>query len=324
MDGELKEDSRPTLGVTIAFIALAVLVGIVPVWTVTALDYALSSFQRLAGSALSFALAGVGLMLLSAAVKQRMLNAKQWLAILVLSIPQWLTHALDESYVGDVRWLHAPRPGVWQLLSISAPVWLALLSAMQLVQEKVPRTVVGAAIAGIGTVCLVRSTDEYSVAPKQIPVALVQLLLSIVIVYTWAYAKPRLASAGTLAVAGAFLVLSALGEGGFWLLSERSFWQPVDWREVVIPLAVQAAVIAATWWLWFWLLKRMTLAAFGMRALAAWAAVLMLALANSDLPDWRMGWRMDAALVIAVSAIVVALRARVTEEQPVALGLGAS
>jgi hypothetical protein len=117
--------------------------------------------------------------------------------------------------------------------------------------------------------------------------------------------------------------LSAVGDGGFWLLRERGSWQPVDWREVAIPLLVQAAVIGATWWLWFWLLERMTLAAFGMRAVAVWAAVLIFALANSSLRDSRTGWRMEVALAIAVGAIVVALRARVSEEQPVALGLGA-
>jgi hypothetical protein len=35
-----------------------------------------------------------------------------------------------------------------------------------------------------------------------------------------------------------------------------------------------------------------------------------------------MSWRIDVALAIAVAAIVVALRARVADEQPLALGLG--
>jgi drug/metabolite transporter (DMT)-like permease len=323
MDRERNESGRLTRSVVAAFVALAVLVAIVPVWTKGALDFLLP-FQELAGSALCFSVAGIVLMLLGAAVKQRMLDARQWLAILALLMPQWLTHALDVSYVGDVRWLHSPPSGYGFLLSIAAPLWLALLSAMQRVQEEVPRAVAGAAIAGIGAVCLVHSTHDYSVEPKQIPVALVQLLLSIATVYAWAYAKPRLALAGTLMAAGSFLLLSALGEGGFWLLSERRSWQPVEWGEVVAPLLLQAGVVAASWWLWFWLLERMTLAAFGMRAVAVWAAVLIFALANSDLLDWRLDWRMYVALAISVGAIVVALRARVSEEQPVALGLNAS
>lgn len=321
MASELRENSRLTFGVAVTFAALAVLVVIVPVWTKTALDSALP-FQELAGSALSFALAGIVLILPSAIRRERMLDARQWLAILALLLPQWLAHALDASYVGDVRWLHVPPSGYVFSLSIAAPAWLALLSAMQLVQEKVPRAVVAAAMVAIGTVGLVRPTYEYIVAPKQLPVAFVQLLLSIAVVYTWTYAKPRLASAGALAAAGSFLLLSSLGDGGFWLLSERRSWQPVDWREVAIPLFIQAAVAAAASCMWFWLLERMTLAAFSMGAAAAWAAVLIFALANSSLLDWRMGWRVDVALAIAAAAIVVALRARIEDEQPVALDLG--
>ena len=84
-----------------------------------------------------------------------------------------------------------------------------------------------------------------------------------------------------------------------------------------LPVLCDAATLAATWWLWFWLLQRMTLAAFGMRALAAWASALLPGFAIFGFRQWRI----DAALAIAVAAIVVALRARVAEEQPMALGL---
>jgi hypothetical protein len=80
---------------------------------------------------------------------------------------------------------------------------------------------------------------------------------------------------------------------------------------------IMALVSAASWWLWFWLLQRMTMAAFGMRALAAWAAAL--------LPGFLMygflSWRIDAAVAISLAALVIAVRARVTDEQPLALGL---
>jgi hypothetical protein len=55
-----------------------------------------------------------------------------------------------------------------------------------------------------------------------------------------------------------------------------------------------------------------------MRQLAAWVAAVVPELALIGFRQWRL----DAALVIALGAIVVALRARGGEEQPVALGLG--
>jgi hypothetical protein len=61
----------------------------------------------------------------------------------------------------------------------------------------------------------------------------------------------------------------------------------------------------------------MTLAAFGMRTLAAWTATVAPGFVLMGFSEWRI----DAAFVIALVAIVFSLRARVAEEQPVALGL---
>jgi hypothetical protein len=94
----------------------------------------------------------------------------------------------------------------------------------------------------------------------------------------------------------------------------------LDSHEVWAPLLVEAAVVACSCWLWFWLLQRMTLAAFSMRPLAAWTAAMIPGFVYAGFLEWRI----DAALVIALVAIVVALRARATEEQSVALGLSGS
>jgi hypothetical protein len=64
----------------------------------------------------------------------------------------------------------------------------------------------------------------------------------------------------------------------------------------------------------------MTLAAFSMGSLAMWSAATIPGVVLFAF----MSWRVDLAGVIALSALVLALRARVAEEQPVALGLGAS
>jgi hypothetical protein len=72
--------------------------------------------------------------------------------------------------------------------------------------------------------------------------------------------------------------------------------------------------------LWFWVLQRVTLGAFGMRALAAWLAAVIPGFAVFGFLEWRA----DVAIAVALSAVVISLRAAPVEEQPVALGLGGS
>jgi hypothetical protein len=289
---------------------------VVPVYTVTALGYALN-MQMLAGGVLGSVIAGVSLLLLGGARGERLLCSDQWLGALMLATPQWLSLWLGSRYVQSVPWLHGTPWGVAFLLAVAAPLWLALLSALQLVPVEVPRAVVASSIAGTGAFLLVTPTQAYRVAPNQLPVALMQLLLNILIVFTWVRARSRLVRVGTLAAAGAFLLLTAIGNAALWMFYERSSWEPVDWRSVAMPLIVQAAVMAVSTYLWFWLLGRMTLAAFGMGALAGWTAYLAFAFATGDF----LWWRLDAAIVIGIVAIAVALRARVSDEQLVELGL---
>jgi len=308
-----------TATVVAAFIALAVLAGPVTTYAFTPLLFAVP-WQTPLSLALGSLLAAVILLSVCAARRQALLRTRHWLALLVLLLPQWLASPLAAPSIRSFPWLHQTSWGVAFLLSLAAPLWLAMLSALQLVSVEVPRAVVGAAIAGIAAVCLVIPTAAYAIAPNQAPVLVLQFLLSVLIVFSWTYAAPRLAGTSALAAAGSYLLLSALGNAGLSLLFQRSAWQPIEWRQMAFPLFVQAAVIAGSWCLWFWLLQRITLAAFGMRTLAMWTA--------SVIPGFVflgfLSWRVDLALAIAVAAIVVSLRAQPREEQPVALGLGAS
>jgi hypothetical protein len=254
---------------------------------------------------------------ISLARRERMLKGKQWLALVVLLLPQCLALVLNPSLGRSIPWLRDTSWGVALLLSVAAPLWLGLLSALELIPLEVPRLMAGAGIAGVGAVCLTIPVYAYRVFPNQAVALMVHLVVNILVVFTWTYARPRLVGAGTLAVAGWFLLLSALRDAGFGLLSRQGSWTPADWREIAVPPLVEVVVSACLWSLWFWLLERMTLAAFSMGSLAMWTA--------SMLPGFvRFGfisWRIDLALVISVSAIVVSLRARIADEQPMVLGL---
>ena len=298
------------------FFAFAVLAGPVRGFTSSGF-YGAVHFQQLAGGALSGIVAGVALLMLGFVLRQKRLCGRQWLALLVLLLPQWAMVPLTAPYVRAIPALHETRWGLAFMLTLAAPLWLALLSALEWVEIQVPRAVVGAAIAGIGAAYLIIPVDAYSVSFNQAPVLLVEVFLNIAIVFTWVYAAPRLAGAGMLIVAGCFLLMSAVGNVGLALVFERGAWQPLDWREVWTPLLMEATVVACSCWLWLWLLQRMPLAAFGMRALAAFTASLLPGFVFGGFAEWRI----DAAVVIALAAIVVALRARVAEEQPIALGL---
>ncbi len=307
---------RSSPRVWLGFVALALLAGPVRGFTTDAFATAMG-LQTFAGGALSGLLAGIVLLLFSLARRERMPGQSQGLALLVLLLPQWLAVPLTAPYVSSIQGLHEVRWGVLLTLALAAPLWLGLLSSMEWISVEVPRAAVGAAIAGIGAVYLIIPADCYHLAWNQAPVLAIQLMLSIAVVWSWAYAVPRLTDAGTNTIAASFLLLSALGDTGLSLLYERSAWQPVDWSGVWLPLLMEAAVVACSCWLWFWLLQRMTLTAFSMRALALWTAGLIPGFVMFGFLQWRE----DAALAIALAAIAVALRARVAEEQPTALGL---
>jgi hypothetical protein len=300
-----------------AFIALAVLAGPVVSFVYGPIGFGaqyLSSIQMAVGSGL----AGVALLLLALVRRERMPRGAEFLALVALLVPQWLAGLLGPPAIRAVPALHETPWGVAFLVSLAAPLWLGLLSALRLIRDEVPRRIAAASIAGIGAVCLVIPVNAYTIALPQIPVAMLHLLLGVLTVFSWSYARPRLAAVGTASASGCYLLLTALSATAARSLVAVGPPSPLDWRASMLPLLLTALVSAVTWWLWFWLLERMTLAAFGMRTLALWTA--------AALPGFAMfgflSWRVDAAMAISVAALVVALRARPGEEQPLALGLG--
>jgi hypothetical protein len=312
-----ERNERGQAGLVIAgFAALAVFDGPLRGFTESAFDAAVN-FQTRAGGAVAGVVAGLVLLFMAAVRRESGLGGTRWLVLLLLLVPQWLGLLLAPPHLRAIPGLHETGWGVGLLLGLGAPLWLALLAALEWVKFEVPRTVVGAGIAGVGAAYLVIPVAATSVAANQVLALSLQVVLHIAVVFTWAYAVPRLAGVGALALAGAVLLLGGLGDGVFSLLFERSEWQPVDWRSAALPLLVEALIVGASCWLWFWLLQRMALAAFTMHTLAAWTAALLPGFAYAGFTQWRI----DAALVMAVGAIVVALRAKVAEEQPLALGL---
>lgn len=301
----------------IAFIALAVLAGPVTGFVSSSAGFGaqwLGPVRMAVGSGL----AGLALLALAIVRRERLPRGTGLLALLVLFVPQWAAGLLSPPAIRASSALHETPWGVAFLVSLAAPLWLGLLSALQWVRDEMPRAVAGASIAGIGAVCLVIPTSAYAIALDQIPVAALHVLLGLLTVFSWSYARPRLLGTGTAAVAGCFLLLVALGGVVTLPLVVGELPSPLDWRAAVAPLLLMTLVNAASWWLWFWLLERMTLAAFGMHALAAWVAAMLPGL----LLFGFLSWRNDAALAISVAAIAIALRARIAEEQPLALGLG--
>lgn len=316
MDAEPVAGKQKTVRVIAAFIMLAVVTG--PIRSFTYRTYGFTWVWPAPGGGIVTAmLAGFVLVLVGLARREQMLAGKQWLALIVLLLPQCLALVLNPWSGGSIRWLHDTPWGVAFLLGVAAPLWLGLLSALELIPVGVPRLVVGAGIAGVGAISLTIPTSAYRVESNHIAALAVHLLVNILVVFTWAYARPRLAGAGSLAAAGSFLLLSALRDAGSGLLSGHGPWTPVEWRVIAAPLLVEVLVSACLWWLWFWLLERMTLAAFSMGSLAAWTAST---LAGTVLFGF-MNWRIDVALIISVAALVVALQARIADEQPMALGL---
>ena len=303
--------------VLVGFAALAVLAGPVRGATASWIEYPLH-FQQFAAAALTGSLAGAVLLTLGLMRGEAMLGRRQWLGLGMLLVPQWLGTPLSVPLIRTIPWLHETPWGVPFLLALAAPLWLGLLAALEWVTIDVPRAVVGAGIAGIGAALLLVPVYAYRVTPSMAPVLAAHVALGILAVFSWAFAASRLVGVGKLVVAGTFLLLSATGQAAFSLLLERPHWQAVEWHDVWAPLLVAAAVLGSFWWLWFWLLEHMPLGAFCMNALAAWTAALLPGFAMFGF----LSLRGDAALAIALGAVVVALHARPADEQPLALGLG--
>jgi hypothetical protein len=300
--------------VVIGFVALVVLLGPVASYAATSFEAAVQ-WQVLAGGAVTSSIAGCVLLIAGLLRREGLPNAGQWLVIGALLVPRVLDSMLGS---GAVRLLHETGWGVVLLIAVAAPLWLGLLSALRMVSVEVPRVVVAASLAGVGAVLLVIPTDAYALAAGQVPMLVLRLLLGLATVFAWWFARQRLAGVAVLPAAGLFLLMSAGVSAISSVMVERVAWQSIDWRDAAGPVLVEAGVVAASFWLWFYLLTRMRLTGFSMHPLAVWTATLTTELAAARFAAWRI----DLAAAIAIGAIAVGVRARMADEQPTALGLG--
>jgi hypothetical protein len=268
--------------------------------------------------ALACAVAAVVLALSAAARRQRMPTPPEWSALLILIVPQWCVVSFGPSATSFAP-LHIGW-GTALLLSLAAPLWLALLGGTGIHAAELPRPIIAAAIIGIGAVFLVLPVDATAVTLNQIPALLLNVLLGIAIVGSWVLARPRLSQCPVRSAAAAYLAMSVLGYVGFACIYERASWQQVGLHVPLVPLLAQATVLAVSWSLWFWLLQNSSLGAFSIRMLANCAATLLPGFAFFGFGHWRT----DAAFVISCIAVAVALRATPAKEQPVSLGLARS
>ena len=294
-----------------AFVTLAIVTGPIVSVTSNPLYFGLPWPTPWSGAVAS-AVAGILLLGFCAAKGWTLPRAKEWLILALLLAPRLAAG------VGSISWVHETGWGVVFLIGLAAPMWLGLLSAAQLVRSEVPRATVGAAIAGIEAVCMTTSLDAFRIAPNQMPMAVVHVLLGVATVYVWTYAAPRLANTSAVACAGGFLLLEGISNLGVARWLEIAAPRGFSWHEVWLAIAVQAVVAGGSACLWFWLLQRMEIAAFCMNALATWTATILPGVVVLGFLQWQV----DVAAVVAVGAVVVGVRAGVADEQPTALGLG--
>jgi drug/metabolite transporter (DMT)-like permease len=301
----------------LAFITLAILAG--PVDQSVSSTYLIGSPLPTFHSLAIAALAGAAILTVFAAIRrERIPTRNECAALLVLLLPQ-----LCFVPFGPKTTSFAPLHLGWGtalLLSLAAPLWLGLLSVTNLIAVEVPRSVVAAAIIGIGAVFLPLPVDATAVTWSQVPAILLNVLFGIVTVASWAFARPRLTNCPVISAVAVYLGASALGYAVFAAIYERNAWHAMDWRLPLATMLPEVASLAVAWCLWFWLLKSLPLHAFSMRMLANCAATLLPGFLFFGIAQWRI----DAAFVILCIAVAVALRATPAQEQPVLLGLADS
>lgn len=261
-------------------------------------------------TAAAFALAGLAL-LLAGRIHGEVLPPRAWLAVAALALPGFVVALAKGWVVGrgyDTPW------AVGFLITLAAPLWLGVLSAADAVAAETPRATVAAGIAGVGAALLVIPAGAYTPALTQLPILLLQIAAGVAVVYTWSLGQRMLAGQPSLLCAGSYLLLLAVLS----LVQHPSGAPGVGWREDAWLILLQAALWAATFGLWFFLLLRLKLPAFAMLPLAAWTANVVCGLPVTLFASWRV----DLAAAVALAAVLAGLRAHPAEEQPATLGLG--
>jgi len=302
--------SLPSLQLYVAFVVLALVAGPID-------QFVSSAF--LAGAAQSAALgfascfAALALAVTAAVCRRRVPHRSEWIALLVLALPQWFLIGAGNT---SVPALHLGW-GTQLLLSLAAPLWLGLLSASGAAGIEVPRAVVAASIVGIGAVCLSLPVDVTAIGWGDVPSLFLNALIGVAVVASWVYARPRLAGCPAVSTAAAYLGLSSVGYILYSVLYQQGGLHVAESGLTWATLLPEIATLAVGWVLWFWLLRGLSLAAFSMRMLASYAATLLSGFFFFGLAQWRI----DAAFVISCTAVIVALRATPAGEQPLSLGL---
>src|ERR1700733_4721752 len=130
---------RPTRRIVSSFIALAFLQGNVGSALSQYYDQSMAN-HYLAATAFVSLLGAVLLFAWSLTRHHRMLNMRQWGAILLLSVPQMAGILLSPQY-SHVLWLSGAGWDTLFLLTLAMPLWLALLAALHVIPVEVPRAV---------------------------------------------------------------------------------------------------------------------------------------------------------------------------------------
>jgi hypothetical protein len=236
--------------------------------------------------------------------------------LLLLAPPLLLAIAKSQIFPQLPR--HEPQWADAVALQLGAPLWLALLAALGLTSVEVPRILSGAGIASLAALFYVTPTEQWFLQPDELPMFVFEFGLAILTVYAWTRAQPLLsAGACALQAAASFLLVRFAADAVVSIVLERTSLAAVNWHQALLALTLDALLTAVAVAIWFWLLGHMPLPAFALHPLAIWSASV---LAGIVLFGWS-NWRMDLAVSVDIVALIVGLRARVSDQEPVSLDL---
>ena len=302
----------------LAFILLAVLAG--PVDQYVSPWFLLGSpLPRFTSLAVVSTLALLVLVAIAILRRNRLPTRRNWIALLVLIVPQWCAAATGPN-LPSPAWLHQIGWGTALIVSLAAPLWLAFAASASWIPQEVPRSLLGAVIVGVGALCLVLPADALGVGWSQVPSLFLNIALGVAIVCSWSFARSRLEGCPAITAAAAYLGLSVCGYLAFAYAFDHASIPATDWRGLILPSTFEIIQLALSWSLWFWLLQSVSLAVFSTRLLASCTAALLPGFVFFGFREWRM----DAAVFISLAALAVCLRANPAQEQPTALGLANS
>lgn len=209
-------------------------------------------------------------------------------------------------------------PGDAAALALAAPLWLALLAGLQRTRAEVPRATVAAAIFGLGALLLILPTDQFVLKIAQLPMFLLALSLAVVTVFAWSYAAEHLRPICPASIAARFLLIRGVLDGLLSLVIERTSFHEVVWKDALEPMLLYGLLAGASIPLWFVLLRRLPLSSFALHPLAIWTGSVIAGIAVFG-PD---NWRMDAAALLGLGALMLGVPALPRAEEPIALELG--